>query len=325
MHSAKKDTPAAPAATEPEKSESKSHEILTQHVPEGPKPDESEEDFMARLSAEMEKVMSSLSDEAGADKQSPQAIAEMGKQLEEFTRNMEEQGIKPEDLLKAIMGEEEGSKLAEAAHEEHDRRESEKSKSKTSPAVKDTKASPSSFEDTIRRTMSRLDESNTSATAATQKSSQSKSEEDLLADMLKSLEAGGDGNSEEGLSKIFLDMMHQLTHKEMLYEPMKELDDQYPSWLEANTPQKNPKISQDDYDKYVKQSKIVKQIVGKFEEPSYKDEDDKCREFIWERMQEMQAEGAPPEELVKNPFPGTDFGAIPGLGGDGPGESCPTQ
>jgi len=65
--------------------------------------------------------------------------------------------------------------------------------------------------------------------------------------------------------------------------------------------------------------------VQKFEEKGYSDEDAGCREFIWERMQKMQAEGSPPEDLIANPFPGMG-GGIPGFGGGGEGEpQCPTQ
>lgn len=248
----------------------------------------------------------------------------MGKELEEFTRHMEEQGVKPEDLLKAIMGEEEGTKVADVAHAERERRESEKetSRPRSSHEGKSSNKANKSFEDTIRQTMSRLNESDSQAKTATQESA-NKSEEDMLAEMLKALDPGGSGG-DEGISKMFLDMMHQLTHKSVLYEPMKELHDQYPEWLAKNKP---PKLKQEDYERYQRQSEIVRDITNKFEEPGFKDEDEECRQYIWNKMQDMQSQGAPPEELVKNPFPGTDFGAIPGLGGGGDkeDEGCPTQ
>lgn len=254
--------------------------------------------------------------------QSPEAMANMGKDLEEFTKQMEQQGVKPEDLLKAILGEEEGTKIADTATTERHRRESEQEQPKAASSSAAAGKSNKSFEDTIRQTMSRLDESDTQAKTATQQSA-NKSEEDMLAEMLKALDSGGGDGGEDGISKMFLNMMQQLTQKDMLYEPMKELHDQYPDWLVKNQP---PKLKQEDYDRYVKQSDIVRDITNKFEEPGYKDEDEKCRQYIWDKMQEMQAQGAPPEELVKSPFPGTDLGGIPGLGGGGGQEQgCPTQ
>jgi peroxin-19 len=326
---------------------------------------------MARLTAEMSSVMSKMSLDPAANAATPEDIAKMGRELEEFTQKMEAEGIQPEDLLKAILGEEAGGKLSDAAHEEHDRRESE-SKGDTKPALKSTSSksqtsetpglanddrpsssSPSilskptpkqpstSFEDTIRRTMARMSESSAAATSATTTATQQRSEEDLLADLLRSLDSDSADASDGDLSKMFLTMMEQLTNKEMLYEPMKELAEKFPEYLAANDPKvpkqksksgsssKASKLSPADFDRFTRQQKIVRDIVVKFEEPGYSDEDPKCREFIWEKMQEMQAEGAPPDELVSNPFPGMGMGGMlgggAGAGGEGADEGCPTQ
>jgi len=311
----------APASSGPGRPDNDLLNLAEQPLPDGPKPGESEEEFINRLSSEMSKLFSNLPSDADVAGQAPEAMATMGKELEEFTKQMEQQGVKPEDLLKAILGEEEGAKIADVATAERDRRDSEQEKPQPSSSTAAGKSNKS-FEDTIKQTMSRLNESDTQAKTATQQSA-NKSEEDMLAEMLKALDTGGGDGGEDGISKMFLNMMQQLTQKDMLYEPMKELHDQYPDWLAKNQP---PKLKREDYDRYVKQSKIVKDITNKFEEPGYRDEDEKCRQYIWDRMQEMQAEGAPPEELVKNPFPGSDLGAIPGLGGGGgQEEGCPTQ
>jgi peroxin-19 len=296
-------------------------------IPEGPKPEESEDEFIKRLTAEMSNVMGQMSNTSNLDsKATPEDLEKMGRELEEFTHKMEAEGIKPEDLLKAILGEDTGAKIGEAAHEERERRESEAkspfpSASKaTSPPASSTKKTtdskkppPASFEDTIRSTINRLESSSAAATSA----SQTQSEEDMLADLLKSL-GNETGEGEGDLSKMFLGMMEQLTNKDMLYEPMKELDEKFPKYLSDN----KDKLKAEDAARYNKQKEIVKNIVSKFEEKNYSDEDPKCREFIWEKMQLMQEQGAPPEELVQGP------GGLPGLGGGMPGmgdEGCPTQ
>lgn len=261
----------------------------------------------------------------------------MGRQLEEFTHKMEAEGIQPEDLLKAILGEDAGAKVGEMAHEERERRESESqtvSKSKSgSPEVSRTeerssskpKPTASSFEDTIRKTMARMESSSAAASSATAAQNQ-KSEEDLLAEMLRALdsESGGAGGDDGDLSKMFLGMMEQLTNKDMLYEPMKELSQKYPEWLASNAP---PKLSQSEFDRFTRQRVVVDAIVNKFEEKGYSDDDARCREYVWEKMQEMQGEGAPPEDLIANPFPGMGLPGL-GLGGggaEGMDEGCPTQ
>jgi len=318
---------------------------------------------MVRLTTEMSAVMSKLSTDPAASASTPDDLAKMGKELEEFTYKMEAEGVKPEDLLKAILGEDVGSRLGEMAQDEHDRRDSlpgagqsqnqgqiesdkksntktdtkQKKKSKDSTNTKPSSATATSksFEDTIRKTIERMEDSSAKATDATNKASSSKnSEEALLAEMLRALEseagagnasASGDGeDDDDNLSKMFLGMMEQLTNKDMLYEPMKELDTKYPSWLASH----QSSLASAEYARFDRQRRIVKEIVDKFESTGYSDDDPACRAFVWDKMQAMQGEGAPPEDLVANPLPGMGLGGL-GLGEDGGGGAeepqCPTQ
>ena len=281
---------------------------------------------MKRLTAELSSAMSQMASHApdDASKATPEDLAKMGKELEEFTLAMEKEGIQPEDLLKAILGEKEGERLATAAHEDAEKASIPSQSRTTSPEVKksDTAASAASFEDTIRRTMERMESSSAAATSATQSKSTANSEEAMLADLLKTLGTGGaDGGDPDELSAMFLNMMQQLTNKNMLYEPMKELDTKFPDWIQKN----RPKLKDEEVSKYTTQQVIVRQIVGKFEEKGYSDDDPKCRDYIWEKMQAMQEQGAPPEELIENPLPG--MGGLGDLtkGGEGLDEGCPTQ
>lgn len=195
-------------------------------------------------------------------------IANMGKELDDFTRQMEQDGVKPEDLLRSILGEEAGSS----------------SEPKTDKGISTTeKPGTESFEETIKKTMDRLKTSDSSATSAAQQSSGA--EEDMLAALMKAMEQNpeGGGEGEGDLSKMLADMMEQLTNKDMLYEPMKELDSKFDSWLQVNE-----KVSKEDLERYRTQRKIVREIVGKFEEPGYSDENAECRSFVWEKMQAVR-------------------------------------
>lgn len=110
--------------------------------------------------------------------------------------------------------------------------------------------------------------------------------DDFLAEMLKQMQsAGGDGESDEDFSKMLLTMMEQLTSKEILYEPMRELADKYPEWLRKN----EGKEPSEDIERYRDQYLVVKEIVAKFEEPAYRDENDKDRDYIIDRMQKVCA------------------------------------
>lgn len=169
-----------------------------------------------------------------------------------------------------------------------------------------------SFQETIRRTMERMQASGDQATAA---AAAEGSEDDFIAEMMKVLKdmPGADGTEEE-MSKMLMGMMEQLTNKEILYEPMKELDQKFPEWMKHN----KEKLSADDLKRYQEQEKLVKEMVAKFEEPTYKDENVSDREYIVDRMQKMQAAGSPPLDLVGDmPSAKEIF--------DGPDDSCAQQ
>lgn len=141
---------------------------------------------------------------------------------------------------------------------------------------------PANFQDRIRQTMERMKSSEAEVDAAVADSEG----DDFLAEMLKQMQgAGGEGESDEDFSKMLLTMMEQLTSKEILYEPMRELADKYPEWLRKNEGQQ----PSEDIEKYREQYGVVKEIVAKFEESGYRDENDKDRDYIIDRMQKVRA------------------------------------
>ncbi|KAK0651576.1 Pex19 protein family-domain-containing protein [Cercophora newfieldiana] len=153
-------------------------------------------------------------------------------------------------------------------------------------------AAEASFQETIKRTMERMQTSGEQATAA----AAAEGSGDFLAELLKQMQSGGmegEGN-EEDFSKMLLGMMEQLTNKEILYEPMKELNDKFPEWFEKN----RATTSKEDLKRYEEQQGLVKEIVAKFEEPTYSDANAGDREYVVDRMQKMQAAGSPPPDLV---------------------------
>lgn len=118
----------------------------------------------------------------------------------------------------------------------------------------------------------------------------------MLSEFMKQMQSGGLGGpgGEEDLTKMLVGMMEELTNKEILYEPMKELNDKFPAWMEAN----RATTSADDLKRYDEQQVIVREIVTRFEQPSYTDTTPEDREYIVDRMQKMQAAGSPPPDLV---------------------------
>ncbi|KAJ3514102.1 hypothetical protein NM208_g15094 [Fusarium decemcellulare] len=120
-----------------------------------------------------------------------------------------------------------------------------------------------------------------------------------MSEMMKQLSSGdlgalGGEGSEEEFSKMLMGMMEQLTNKEILYEPMKELDEKFPEWLAKN----RGTTPKEDLKRYEEQQSVVREIVAKFEEKTYSDSNAADREFIVDKMQKMQAAGSPPSDLV---------------------------
>lgn len=146
------------------------------------------------------------------------------------------------------------------------------------------KAAEDSFQEQIRKTMERMQHSSSTADSAAASSA-----DDPLAQLLKEMEAGNfpgaGGGGDEDFSKMLLGMMEQLTNKEILYEPMKELHDKFPEWLEKN----RDKTDKGDLERYEEQQRLVKEIVGKFEEKGYSDDNAAHREYIVERMQKVSS------------------------------------
>jgi peroxin-19 len=154
-----------------------------------------------------------------------------------------------------------------------------------------------SFQDSIRRTMERMQESGEAAGAAAEQASQG--DADFMATLLREMEAGGLGGGaggEEDFSKVLLGMMEQLTNKEILYEPMKELDDKFPDWLEKN----KGKVPEAEFSRYETQQSLVRDIVGKFEVEDYSDENVEYRKFIVDRMQQVCGSSSSGTSITKD-------------------------
>ena len=139
------------------------------------------------------------------------------------------------------------------------------------------------FQETIRKTMERIQASGEQATTAAQQPAEPN--DDLLAQMLRDMQSGGlEGTGdEEGFNKMLMGMMEQLTNKEVLYEPMKELHDKFPAWMEKN----RTSTGEEDLKRYEEQQRLVGEIVRRFDSKGYSDSKAEDREYIVERMQQV--------------------------------------
>eukprot|EP01130_Rhizamoeba_saxonica_P012658 TRINITY_DN536_c0_g1_i1.p1 TRINITY_DN536_c0_g1~~TRINITY_DN536_c0_g1_i1.p1 ORF type:complete len:123 (-),score=34.59 TRINITY_DN536_c0_g1_i1:210-578(-) len=115
-------------------------------------------------------------------------------------------------------------------------------------------------------------------------------------------------------------ILKQVVSKDVLYEPMKEMYEKYPGWLEQNQGKIDPK----EFDRYVSQYGYVEEIIHTFES-----EGETSFDKVMKLMTEMQDCGQPPMDIVQEMAPGVAFGAdgLPQLDPNllKPGEGCTIQ
>ncbi|XP_055821296.1 peroxisome biogenesis protein 19-1-like [Solanum dulcamara] len=104
----------------------------------------------------------------------------------------------------------------------------------------------------------------------------------------------------QDMESIVETMMQQLLSKEILHEPMKEIEDRYPKWLEDN----KVKLSTEEYERYKKQYEFIRDLNKVYEtEPSNFNK-------IVELMQKMQECGQPPNDIVHELAPDFDISSL---------------
>ena len=229
------------------------------------------EDFSAQLQKEMAELLGEIDE-------SPEMKRQLDDLMGELTAGAEK-ALEKDDQEKGL-----GKKGAGAAAGSGAKEIPKTGESSAATAASEGGDNPA-FTDTIRRTMERMAASGEQASAAAQQGgSGGGSEDDMLAKLLQDMAtgAGGEG-SEEEFSKMLMGMMEQLTNKDILYEPMKDLDGKFPEWIREH----DGKIEAGEMQKYKEQQGLVKEIVGRFERKGYSDENPGDREFIVERMQKV--------------------------------------
>ncbi|XP_010525026.1 PREDICTED: peroxisome biogenesis protein 19-2 isoform X1 [Tarenaya hassleriana] len=123
------------------------------------------------------------------------------------------------------------------------------------------------------------------------------SDDAMVEDWLKQFEelAGS-----KDLESIVDTMMQQLLSKDILHEPMKEIGERYPKWLEEH----KASLSKEEYERYSRQYELIKELNGVYEnEPNNSIK-------IMDIMQKMQECGQPPSDIVQEIDPGFDFASL---------------
>jgi peroxin-19 len=102
------------------------------------------------------------------------------------------------------------------------------------------------------------------------------------------------------MESIVETMMQQLLSKEILAEPMKEIGERYPKWLEEH----KASLSKEEYERYSNQYGLIRNLNEVYE----KDSGNFTK--IVELMQKMQDCGQPPNDIVQELAPDFDLASL---------------
>ncbi|CAL5228334.1 g11443 [Coccomyxa viridis] len=106
------------------------------------------------------------------------------------------------------------------------------------------------------------------------------------------------GDADGSFASLADTIMQQLLSKDVLYQPMKDIGAKYPGWLAAH----RDSLPAGEVQRYEAQYRFIQQICALYEEEA----NDFGRLFTL--IQEMQACGQPPDEIVQDLAPGLAFG-----------------
>ncbi|CDP09967.1 unnamed protein product [Coffea canephora] len=112
----------------------------------------------------------------------------------------------------------------------------------------------------------------------------------------------------QDMESIVETMMQQLLSKDVLHEPMKEIGERYPTWLEDN----RTKLSSEDYQRFSHQYELIKDLNEVYET------DPGNFNKIVELMQKMQECGQPPNDIVQELAPEFDLSSFGPLSAETP-------
>eukprot|EP01119_Soliformovum_irregulare_P019881 TRINITY_DN6384_c0_g1_i1.p1 TRINITY_DN6384_c0_g1~~TRINITY_DN6384_c0_g1_i1.p1 ORF type:complete len:213 (+),score=78.49 TRINITY_DN6384_c0_g1_i1:57-641(+) len=92
------------------------------------------------------------------------------------------------------------------------------------------------------------------------------------------------------LQQAMSDLLEKFVAKDMLYDPMKEMQDKYPEWLKEN----RGKIPQEEYDRFQKHFECISRICKVYESESHTSAE------ILPLFKELETLGTPPAKLMED-------------------------
>lgn len=164
------------------------------------------------------------------------------------------------------------------------------------------------FKDVISNTLDRLKESGTKIDSNLKQEKEAQDSNDVLSQLLGQLVDGagenGDMNfNEDGMDNAILNILNQMSSKEVLYTPMKEMQVEFTKWLEEHGKEDQYK---EKMDIYRNQYALVNDLVNIYEREDY--ENEIFREDITSILDELEQLGDSPVNKGFNNGPGNKNG-----------------
>ncbi|WOL10185.1 peroxisome biogenesis protein 19-2 [Canna indica] len=110
----------------------------------------------------------------------------------------------------------------------------------------------------------------------------------------------------QDMESIVETMMQQLLSKEILHEPMKEIGERYPKWLDEH----KSTLKQEEFDRYHRQYELILKLND-----VYDNEPENFSKIV-DLMQKMQECGQPPSDIVQELAPDLDLSSLGNLSPD---------
>ncbi|SCU77818.1 LAMI_0A02454g1_1 [Lachancea mirantina] len=172
---------------------------------------------------------------------------------------------------------------------------------------RDSGDTPAGFKDIVSNTLDRLKENSTKVDSNLEEEKRKRDTGDILSQLMDQFVDGAGPEGEEGMENAILEMLNQMSSKEVLYEPMREMRIEFAAWMarEKDKEEHRPKIGT-----YEKQYALVCRIVDTYERPDYTNE--AFREELALLLDELEKLGDSP---IKKGFNNTEGEDAPDLSG----------
>ncbi|CUS20261.1 LAQU0S01e02630g1_1 [Lachancea quebecensis] len=151
-----------------------------------------------------------------------------------------------------------------------------------------TNGKDAGFKDIVSNTLDRLKENSTKVDSNLMEEKKKGNSDDILSQLLGQL-VEGDADDEEGVENAIKSMLNQMSAKEVLYHPMKEMHVEYTQWMDANSELEE---HADKMPVYRQQFELVGRIVTIYECDDY--EDNKYRDEVGQLLDELEQLGESP-------------------------------